>query len=205
MIDPTLSTPFDLTGEFGGIVFTDAGKRRLLLRCGDGQEWLLKVPKTMRRRMAGNFRPGQTIRVAGAEERDPFTGASKWAVTAVLPVVGEEGVGEEGVGESPVVPPPVVAMPAVAAGPIRVCAKKNCGRQGGREIFAALERGLAERGLEGEVRIKAVSCLDRCKQAPNVDWGGREWTRCTARDVESILEGVKVRASAPGGPTSPES
>ena len=176
-----LFTPFDLTGEFGGIVFTDAGKRRLLLRLPDGQEQLLKVPRPLRRRMIGNFRPGQTIRLAGTQERDPATGKSRWVVSDVLPV-GTVG----GVSAAP------LSMPS---GPIRVCAKKNCWKQGGRELFAFLEEGLEERGLSGAVRLKAVGCLDRCNGAPNVDWGNREWTRCLPDDAEGILNLASAAAA----------
>ena len=185
MNDFLLSTPFELTGEFGGMVFTEAGKRRLLLRV-DGTERLLKVLKPLRRRMAGNFRPGQTIRVGGTEERDQLTGTSKWVVTAVLPPGGEA---------MPAVP---VATPS---GPLRVCAKKNCWRDGGRELFAALEQGIEARGLTGQVQVKAVNCLDRCKQAPNIDWGDREFSRCHLRDAEAILDRAAA-ACAPVGATN---
>ncbi len=162
------SRPFDLTGEFGGFVFTDEGKRRLVLRSVD-RERLLKVPRDLRRRMIGNFRVGQTLRVSGVEEHDPATGLDRWVVASVLPPGGES------------------APPERRGETIRVCAKKNCWRRGGRELFAALERGIEARGLAGQVRLKAVGCLDRCEQAPNVDCGGREFRRCTPRDADAIL------------------
>ena len=153
-------------------MFTDAGKRRLRLRVGE-TERLLKVPRDLRRHLIGKFRPGETIRVSGSEERDAVFGTSKWGVAAVLPVGGEA------------VAPVAVAVPG---GPIRVCARKNCWKNGGRELFAALERGLEERGLAGRVPVKAVSCLDRCKQGPNIDWGDREFARCTLRDAAALLD-----------------
>ena len=167
------SIPFDLTGEFGGMVFTETGKRRLLLRLEDGREQLLKVPRALRRRMIGNFRPGQTIRLAGIRERDPGTGQGKWTVSEALTVGADAGG---------------ATVPTLPTGAIRVCAKKNCWRAGGRELFTFLEEGLEERGLSGMVRIKAVGCLDRCNGAPNVDWSHHEWTRCLPDDAERILE-----------------
>ena len=172
MSDFTSSHPFDLTGEFSGIILTDAGKHRLLLRIG-GAERLFKVPKWMRRRMAGNFRPGETVRVSGTEERDAFAGTSKWLASGVLPVDG------------------AVAAPtldAASSAPIRVCAKKDCWRHGGRELYDALEAGIEVHGLAGQVRLKAVNCLDRCKHGPNIDWGDQEYSRCTLRDTETILD-----------------
>ena len=149
-------------------MFTDEGKRRLVLRSVD-RERLLKVPRDLRRRMIGNFRVGQTIRVSGIEECDVSKGPSKWVVAAVL-TPGDE-----------------FAPPERRGGTIRVCAKKNCWRQGGRELFAALERGSEARDLAGQVRLKAVGCLDRCEQAPNVDCGDHEFRRCTQRDADTIL------------------
>ena len=185
MSHSTSSHPFDLTGEFGGIVLTDAGKHRLLLRVG-GAERLFKVPKWMRHRMAGMFRLGQTVRVSGTEERDAFLGTSKWVASGVLPVIGE------------VAAPGLDAAPSA---PVRVCAKKDCWRRGGRELYDALQAGIAARGLSGQVRLKAVNCLDRCKQGPNIDWGGQEYSRCTLRDTETILDRV---ASSPSPAVTPE-
>ena len=184
MSDSTSSHPFDLTGAFGGILLTEAGKRRLRLQVGD-TERLLKVPRDLRRRMIGNFRPGQTIRVSGAEQRNDFAGTSKWVVSAVLPV-----------DDAATVP----GASAAPAAPIRVCAKKDCWRRGGRELYAALENGIAARGLAGQVRLKAVNCLDRCKQGPNVDWGQEEFSRCTLRDAETILDRIAPAQTAPAAP-----
>ena len=172
MSDFPSSQPFDLTGEFGGIVLTEAGKRRLRLRVG-GTERLLKVPRDLRRRMIGNFRPGQTMRVSGTEDRHDSSGHSKWVVSAMLPVSAASAA---------------ATAQAVPTGDIQVCAKKNCWRNGGRELLAALERGVEERGLTGEVRVKAVGCLDRCKQGPNMDWGNQEFSRCTLRDADAMLD-----------------
>ena len=177
-MNPFVTTiPFDVTGEFGGIVFTDAGKRRLVLRVG-GAERFFKLPKHLRRRMAGFYRLGQTVRVHGVEERDRFTGVSKWVVAEALPL------------DAPSAANTAAVTSPVPLGPIRVCAKKTCWRQGGCELFRALERGIEARGLAGEVRVKAVGCLDRCNQGPNVDWDGREFTRCSPRDAETLLDQV---------------
>ena len=84
MEESHLAAPFELTGNFGGFVYTEAGKRRLVLQA-DGQDCLLKVPRILRRRMIGKFRLGETIRVAGSEERDPLSGLLKRVVAQVLP------------------------------------------------------------------------------------------------------------------------
>ena len=123
-------TTFDLTGEFGGFVFTAAGKRRMVLRAG-GQDHLLKVPRLLRRRVIGTFRDGQVLRGVGTLELDGHRVA---------------------------------------------------------EQIAMLKGAKAKR-----LEIKAVGCLDRCKQAANLDTPWREYRRCTARDARSILAEVAAK------------
>ena len=169
--------PFELAGRFAGFVFTETGKRRMHLRDGE-DEHLLKVPRTLRRRLIGKFQPGQLIRVAGIEEQDPVTARLKRVVSRVLP---------DTAAASPehVEPPP--APTPVAACPIRVCAKKNCWRQGGRELWEVLNREVTARGLAGQITLRQVGCLDRCKHAPNVDCGGHAYTRCAPADAARMI------------------
>ena len=164
MSDPLVSIPFALTGDFGGFVSTPTGKRRLRLRMGD-YECLLKVPRLLRRSLIGKLRPGETIRVAGVEDRDPETGVLRRVATQVA----SNGA------------------VAVAACPVLVCAKKNCWRNGGRELWAALERERDALGLAGRIELRRVGCLDRCSSAPNVDCGDAEYTRCSPETAHKIL------------------
>ena len=179
------SFPFELTGHFGGFVFTDAGKRRMLLRLGE-EHCLLKAPKELRRRIVGKFRPGETIRVAGVGERDPVTGVIKHVVSRVLPPDAAPSSGTP-------LPLPTMATSCT----IRVCAKKNCWRNGGRELWDALGREVQARGLEGQVELRQVGCLDRCKQAPNVDHGRQEHARCSPADAAGLV-GCAFPAPVPG-------
>ena len=158
--------PLELTGQFGGFVFTDAGKRRMLLRQGDDAR-LLKVPRLLRRRIIGKFHPGEPIRVAVTEERHPETGVLKQVVSQVLPGTVER-------------------LPAASC-VVRVCSKKNCWRKGGRELWEALEREAAAAGHAGNIEIRQVGCLDRCKQAPNADCGKLAYSRCSPREAGSII------------------
>ena len=174
----------ELTGEFGGFVFTDAGKRRMLLRQGD-HVWLLKVPRDLRRRIIGKFRAGESLRVAVTEERDAETGVLKQVVSRVLPAMVD---GAD------------IVLSAVAAAPVvvRVCSKKNCWRNGGRELWEALERERLAAPHAGNIEIRQVGCLDRCKHAPNADGGSRAYSRCSPRDAGAII------AQAAGNPSHRE-
>ena len=163
---------FDLTGNFGGFVFTVAGKRRMVLRVGD-QDYLLKVPRLLRRRVIGTFRAGQSLRVVGHEEQDGRGTITRRVVSQIVPAGVE------------VIPTPVRTATVCT---IKVCAKKNCWRRGGQELFKALKQEAPD-GVE----VKAVGCLDRCEQAPNVDTPWREYRRCTEHDAQAILAEVKGR------------
>ena len=165
MNPPTTDAPFELSGLFGGFVFNDAGKRRLLLRQGE-HDRLLKVPRLLRRRMVGKFRAGEPIRVAVTEERAPETGVVKQTVTDVL------------------------SATATAPGVVRVCTKKNCWRNGGRELWDALTRAAHADNVE----LRQVGCLDRCKQAPNADAGRHAFSRCSPGEAGAILASVMAAA-----------
>ena len=172
LLDPT---PFELAGRFGGFVFTEAGKRRMLL-CGTGADWLLKVPKELRRRIVGKFRPGETIRVAGIQEPDPMTGGANRIVSRVLPDPLTQPPGPAAASAHTTAPE--APSTSACASPIRVCTKKHCWRSGGRELWEALGREVAAQGLADRIEVRQVGCLGRCKQAPNVDHGRHEHTRC---------------------------
>jgi len=176
---PTLAS--EIAGQFGGFVFTEAGKRRLLLRQGE-HDRLLKVPRLLRRRIIGKFRAGEPIRLEISAEVNPVTGARKEVVLRVLPELADRPA-----GTAPIAPAPTAcAAPSV----IRVCSKKNCWRNGGRELFEALYRQCAAAGHDGQIEIRQVGCLDRCKHAPNVDAGDRSYSHCSCSDAGAIIARV---------------
>ena len=168
--------PSEFTGLFGGFVFTAAGKRRLLLRQGE-RELMLKVPRVLRRRIIGKFRTGEPMRVAVVEDIDDETGARRQVVTEVLPDMADFPVGTL----------PFDRLTQAAPCIVRVCSKKNCWRNGGRELWEALEQQSRARGPAGKIEVRQVGCMDRCKQSPNVDCGNRIYTRCTTGDARSII------------------
>ncbi len=164
---------FELHGRFAGFFRDMFGKRRMVVQVGE-EELYLKIPKELRHELDGRLWPGQMVTVSGGEDEDTRSGRSPRTVTRVV-AAGEK---------------------ECFACPIRVCAKKHCWRNGGREIFQELERRIEEEGLGDSIRLKAVGCMDECDHGPNVEAGGRDFRRCTSRDVERILRQV----SCPGDP-----
>lgn len=167
--------PQELPGTFGGFVRTLLGERRLLLHAG-GEERLLKVPKELRHLLEDRLEKGQAITVHGAEEVEHRSGDRVFLVASVQ----MEGAHFRGVSRDE----------SCIVCPIQVCAKKNCWRSGGKEVFEALQIALNRRGLSHAVEVQAVGCMDHCKKAPNVSWNSQEYHRVSLRDAEWIVEHV---------------
>lgn len=156
---------FTFTGEFAGYIRLANGKKRLVLRTLS-QEMILKVPREMREELEGMLLRGGTITVHGVEEHEDEH--HQFLVTAL----------DLGPGNRP------------EACTIRVCSKKNCWKQGGREVAHALEQELETEGLSRMVRVKLSGCLDCCKRAPTMACNEHYMTECTpetARDLASRL------------------
>jgi (2Fe-2S) ferredoxin len=162
-------------GEFAGFVETEEGKRRMLLRI-DGEEVRFKLTRDLRREFAGRLVVGQKVEIDGHERRDLFSGKIKRVVEHLHLI-----------GETPSAPDPCVKCP------IRVCAKKNCWRSGGKELWQTLEHKIAAAGLQGVVHLKAVGCLDYCKHAPNLAFGETHYRRCTRAAAEHLIDSLAAR------------
>jgi (2Fe-2S) ferredoxin len=51
---------------------------------------------------------------------------------------------------------------------IRVCRGPECGeKRNSKVVYAAFQRAIAERGLDGEAQMEWQSCFGRCTQGPN--------------------------------------
>jgi NADH:ubiquinone oxidoreductase subunit E len=74
-----------------------------------------------------------------------------------------------------------------------VCSKKNCWRQGGREIAHLVERELESAGLQRLVRVKLSGCLDCCKSAPTIACNERLIANCERETVEKLVTRLRAR------------
>jgi hypothetical protein len=159
--EPVITQNAERRGLFAGFVRTLLGKRRMLLH-RDGDELLLKVPKELRHVLEARLSRGQEVIVWGEEELEKRSGETVFTG----------------------------APAAFLVSPIQVCSKKNCWRSGGKELDAALRQALDQRGLAGMVEVHEISCLDHCKRAPNCEWSGHVFSRCSPRDAAWIVEQV---------------
>jgi hypothetical protein len=170
---------FDLTGEFAGFIRNLGGKRRMLLRVNTTDPIALKLPKELRKEFESRLAPGARVAVLGIEYRD-IRGEAKYVVSHLR-----------------LLSPAVTSSPdACVKCPIRVCAKKNCWKNGGSEIFERLQARVMELGLQDAVNVKAVGCLDNCKRGPNVECGKRLHQRCDSSSVDEIIERAARRVGA---------
>lgn len=173
----TAQPTVELRGTFCGFFRDIFGKRRMALHVGK-EELYLKVPKLLRDQLLGKLAAGDELIAVGVEEGGRFTVSSVRSASGVA---------------------------ICAACPIRVCVKKNCWRSGGRELWATLERRLAEVGLSGVVALKEVNCLDHCKHAPNAEWQGRAYRKCGPTDAAAIVARVAAELGAGVAKSTPTS
>lgn len=167
-----LESKFELTGVFEGLVRNGEGKRRLRLQSDNGEILELKFPKELRKHYENRLRPGSKITVSGMEHRRMFHEAKR--VISRLWILSV----------------PTGQPSACAKCPIRVCAKKNCWKNGGKELWSFLEKRIAEEGLEDVVELRAVGCLKNCDRAPNAVYNREVIGRCSSHRAESIIEDI---------------
>jgi hypothetical protein len=171
-------TKFDLTGEFAGFVRNEEGKRRMLLRIDRSAPITLKLPKELRKAFEARLNLGMRVSVLGVEYRD-FMGNAKFEISHLR-----------------LLSPAPSTPEACEKCPIRVCAKKDCWKDGGEELYKRLQARVQELGLEDVVKVKAVRCLDHCKHGPNIEVGKKVFDRCDAKSVDEIIERAAQRANA---------
>ncbi|HEY3901822.1 MAG TPA: (2Fe-2S) ferredoxin domain-containing protein [Chthoniobacter sp.] len=166
MSSPSPTSTFEVRGEYCGFIRTLLGKKRMVLKTA-GEETFFKVPRDLRRYLRSVLAPGSEITVTGYEILDDRQHLKRIASDVRLTATGQSL--------------------ACAQCPIHVCVKKNCWRSGGRELWQALEAAVARRGVGESVQLKAVHCLDHCKKAPNAEWAGNDFHRCTPDDADGIV------------------
>ncbi len=128
----------------------------------EGEEVYLRVTKALKKQFADTLMPGQEIVARGHESSD----SREKRLVSQIGIPGQSGC---------------------LSCPIRVCVKKDCWRNGGKELWKTLETRIETAGLADTVKLKAVDCLDYCKQGPNMEYGGQTYHHCTPRDADEIM------------------
>lgn len=153
---------FRLEGRLVGFVVEDGYKiKRMKLATAEG-EVTLKLAKEARASLYNQLLMlGDWVEAIGEKKLDEDE--LKVKVYQVLPKAPVR-VGEESVEQVS----PVKEKPAKAQACILVCQKSDCCKLGAKQVSRALEEGLRDRGLAGEVAIKGTGCMKHCKAGPNI-------------------------------------
>ncbi|HEY0257321.1 MAG TPA: (2Fe-2S) ferredoxin domain-containing protein [Candidatus Methylacidiphilales bacterium] len=161
----TTTPEFRIEGEFRGF-FRDVFDRHGLVLQIEDEEIFLKVPKALRKTLKGRLAEGARVVATGFAEFHAGKSLERRVVSQIRLANGSECM----------------------SCPIRVCVKKHCWRQGGKEIWRSLEQRIATANLDDTVKLEEVDCFGECKHGPNLEFAGHSYRNCTVREAEKILE-----------------
>lgn len=149
---------FSLEGRFLGFEFEDGHKLKYLRLATSEGELTIKLAKHLRVSFELRLIPGDWLEVVGEKKLDSKTGELKLKAERVIPATASQDQ----------ISVKALAKPAKTKTSILVCQKSDCMKRGGRAVCQALEAALCDRGIEGQVTIKATGCLKQCKSGPNL-------------------------------------
>ncbi|WP_322111938.1 (2Fe-2S) ferredoxin domain-containing protein [Aerosakkonema funiforme] len=181
-------SPFQLEGRFLGYEVEDACKiKRMRLATAEGELWL-KLSKEARATLS-RYRvlvPGDWIEIFGEEKLDRETGEHKIKVYEVLP---KAALAATSASPLETVTSTKATKPAKVQACILVCQKSDCCKLGARQVTRFLEEGLRDRGLSGEVTVKATGCMKQCKAGPNIVMPDKtRYKRVDLQEVPQLLD-----------------
>ena len=171
---------FRLEGRLLGFVVEDGCKiKQMKLATAQG-EVMLKLTKEARASLYSQLLMlGDWVEVIGEKKLDEAQ--LKVKVYQVLSKTPTRVT-----AESPEIVSSPQEKPAKAQACILVCQKSDCCKLGAKQVCQALEEGLRDRGLAGEVTIKGTGCMKQCKAGPNIVMPDK--TRYRRIDVQEIPE-----------------
>ena len=173
---------FALSGRLVAFLVGDQPKY-LRLQTADS-ELLIKIPKEDRFRLPEVLSLGVWVHVEGERKVDFKKGLVKHKAHTIVPTAVEQ--------PSAMTSPAAAQPPAAATAKpacILVCRKSDCWKRGGREVSAALQTNLRDRGLAEQVTIKETGCMKRCKAGPNIVMPDKtRYSRISASEVPQILD-----------------
>lgn len=180
---------FDLEGIFLGFPDRHPAKVKYLMLEVERERLTITLPKELRHPTRLNLQPGDRVRCVGrsrVNHKAQMVELKAYQVFS-MPLTNEFAV-ETPVASQPEDPvsTPTTQLPFK----ILVCCKRNCQKQGGRALIAALERKLAERNLCDRVTIEYTGCQHRCSQPPsfNIICGDCHYDRISFKDLYALLD-----------------
>jgi hypothetical protein len=150
-----------LKGQYSGAYRSDKGKiKGLLLQAGKA-EFTVKLPKYLRPMLVRELAPGDFVQVWAYPE------GNRWRAINVLPLPQcEAETLRQQWGDLAPAPEPIQASPKRMC--VEVCTKGKCYKQGGHQIYNALQEAVDRDPALAHVAIKGTGCMKACKQGPNL-------------------------------------
>jgi hypothetical protein len=150
-----------LKGQYAGAYRSDKGKIKGLLLQAGSTEYTIKLPKYLRPMLVRELSPGELIQVWAYPEGD------RWRAINILPLPECEAAAlRQQWGD--LAPVAEVAQPRQKRLCIEVCSKGTCFKQGGRQIYHALQAAVDDNPELAHVSVKATGCMKACKHGPNL-------------------------------------
>lgn len=205
---------FDYTGHILNLRYKSNGSVKAIYLAHKSRHLYIKVDKALRRSLAVELQPGMTVRVAGYYKYDKYGFPTLKAdhlrvvsspqslehspapVTTPITQLHDHRPTDPSARQSPeAVPPqpckhstPSADKPTDAT--ILVCRKSSCKKRGSLALCAALESAINERNHPGNVNVKQVGCLKRCKAGPNLVFlpDKARYSDVDPQDVPSLLD-----------------
>ncbi|MCU0570368.1 MAG: NAD(P)H-dependent oxidoreductase subunit E [Oculatellaceae cyanobacterium Prado106] len=205
----TLSSPetiaFHLEGRFLGFA-TEPGdyKLKFLRLATPTGEYFIKLPKDDRSKLYRHLNPGDWVQASGTRKFKAKTGEVKWKADEIRVAVPHpdhrttsQAVQPHSWKErSPSSPVPIPFQPSSStptqpkkSETILVCQKSDCCKLGGKAVTTALQKALAEKGLDHQVQIKGTGCMKQCKAGPNIVMPDKtRYTRIRPESVSALVD-----------------
>lgn len=177
---------FELAGRFLGFAGKNPKRPKYVRLSTAHGEQQVKLRQKLRQSLPSSLTPGEWIQITGQQKIKP-SGQVKRKARQVIHT-SPKTVPTEGVAAVQArLPQPKAKSPQAS---ILVCRKSKCCKRGGRELCAALESTLRDRGLEDQVTIKGTGCMKRCKEGPNliVMPDKTRYSRISAKKVADLVE-----------------
>jgi (2Fe-2S) ferredoxin len=145
-------TPFELKGRLLAVTLKPNQQiKRLQLQAAVGP-LEIRLTRALRRALPSpTLQCGMDLTVAGRKIRDPLTGQVKFKAESVV------------VSAAAPLSPLAAATGSAAVSTILICRK--CQE---KSVCKALAAELADRDLDGQVKVEFTGCIKRCNSAPNL-------------------------------------
>ncbi|MEB3310261.1 MAG: (2Fe-2S) ferredoxin domain-containing protein [Snowella sp.] len=154
---------FQIATQLLGVIRNDSDKVKFLQVRIDGQDYAIKLPKTLRKQLDFELSVGSWVYIQGIQELDRKKGVLRLTAFRIQPLLPPEELW----GES-IIPQHQMTQHKQQKASILICQKSDCWKRGGKAVCQQLETALRDRGLADQVEIKTTGCMKQCKQGPNI-------------------------------------